>query len=100
MEYPSNKYILKVAMTGCGRIARDVHIPVLRRLTGVRLVAVADPRDEALEAAGELAPGCAIFHSQIEMLDAVEADAVFIAAPSDVHADLACGAMKRRKHIY
>jgi len=77
-----------------------VHIPVLRRLKGVQLVAIADPRDDARAPARELAPGCAFFHSQSEMLDAVDTDAVVIAAPSDVHAELACEAMKRCKHIY
>jgi len=90
----------KVALTGCGSIAREVHIPVLRRFKDVQLVAIADPRDDAFEAARQLAPGCAVFHTQDEMLDAVETDAVIIAAPSDVHAELACEAMSRRKHIY
>ncbi len=48
---------LNLALTGCGRIACDVHIPVLRRLRGVQLIAVADPRDEALQASCRLAPG-------------------------------------------
>jgi myo-inositol 2-dehydrogenase/D-chiro-inositol 1-dehydrogenase len=91
---------LKFALTGCGRIARDVHVPVIRRLSGVQLVAVADPHDESLESARHLAPGCAVFHSQDEMLDAVEADAVIIAAPSAVHAEMACQALGRRKHVY
>src|SRR5258708_4259930 len=91
---------LKFAISGCGRIARDVHIPILRRLPGVRLVAVADTDDEALAAARLLAPGCAIFHNQTEMLDAVEADALIIAAPSVAHAELACQAFSRRKHVY
>jgi len=91
---------LKFALTGCGRIARDVHIPVLRRLSGVQLVAVADPQEDALEAARRIAPGSAVFHSQEEMLDAVEADAVIVAAPSAAHAELACQAFGRRKHVY
>ena len=91
---------LKFALTGCGRIARDVHIPVLRRLPGVQLVAAADPQAEALDATRRIAPGCAVFHSQDEMLDAVEADAVIIAAPSAEHAELACQAFARRKHVY
>jgi predicted dehydrogenase len=99
MALPS-RHLRKVALTGCGCIAREVHLPLLRRLAGVQLVAVADTRDEAIEAARQLAPGCAVFHTQGEMLDAVETDAVIIAAPSDVHAGLACEAMRRRKHIY
>ena len=91
---------LKFALTGCGRIARDVHIPVLGRMPGVQLVAVADPREEAREAARQVAPGCAVFHRQDEMLDAVEADAVIVAAPSAEHAALACQAFARRKHVY
>lgn len=91
---------LKFALTGCGRIARDVHIPVLRRLAGVQLVAVADIQEEALEATRHIAPGCAVFHNQNEMLDAVGADAVLIAVPSAVHAEMACQAFRRRKHVY
>jgi predicted dehydrogenase len=91
---------LKFALTGCGRIARGVHIPVLRRLPGVQLVAAADPQAEALDATRRIAPGCAVFHSQDEMLDAVEADSVIIAAPSAEHAELACQAFARRKHVY
>jgi len=91
---------LRFALAGCGRIALDVHIPLLRCLSGVRLVAVADIREGALEAARQAVPGCALFRSQEEMLDAVEADAVIIAAPSGLHADLACQAFRRRKHVY
>ena len=91
---------LKFALTGCGRIACDVHIPVLRRLSGVQLVAVADPQEEVLEATRRISPGCAVFPSQNEMLDAVEADAVIIAAPSALHAELACQAFRSHKHVY
>lgn len=91
---------LRVAITGCGAIARLVHIPVLQRLKGAQLVAIADPCEDAREPARQLAPGCAFFRSQSEMLDAVDTDAVVIAASSHVHAELACEAMKRRKHIY
>jgi myo-inositol 2-dehydrogenase/D-chiro-inositol 1-dehydrogenase len=91
---------LKFALTGCGRIARDVHIPVLRRLSGVQLVAFADAQGEALEATRRIAPGCAVFQSQNEMLEAVEVDAVIIAAPSSLHAELASQAFGRRKHVY
>jgi predicted dehydrogenase len=91
---------LKFAISGCGRIARDVHIPILRGLPGVQLVAVADTEDEALAATRLLAPGCAIFHNQNEMLDAVKVDALIIAAPSAAHAELACQAFRRRKHMY
>ncbi len=93
-------HTLKFALTGCGRVARNIHIPVLRRLSGVQVVAVADPQDEALEATRHLLPDCTVFHSQNEMLDAVEADAVIIAAPSGVHAELACQAAQRRRHVY
>ena len=91
---------LKFALTGCGRIARDVHILILQRLPGVELIAVADPQEAALDAARRLAPGCAAFRSQHEMLDAVDADAVVVAAPSAVHAELTCQALARRKHVY
>jgi predicted dehydrogenase len=91
---------LKFALTGCGRIARQAHIPILRCLTGVQLVAMADTQDDALEAIRHMAPVCQVFRSQNEMLDTVEADAVIIAAPSGVHAELACQAIRRRKHVY
>src|SRR5579859_6877603 len=44
---------LKVGVIGCGHIATMAHLPNIRQLSGVRLVAVADARAEAARRVGE-----------------------------------------------
>lgn len=89
---------LRVAVVGTGHWAADVHIPGLRAV-GAQVVAVCGRRDERRR---EVARRFGIpqdFADWRKMLDQVEADAVSICTPNDLHAPIAIAAAKRGLHI-
>jgi myo-inositol 2-dehydrogenase/D-chiro-inositol 1-dehydrogenase len=80
---------IAIGLVGAGRIARLVHLPVLGRMDGCQIAAVADPDPAARAAAEGLAPGAGLFESTEEMLAAGSLDAVVVCAPSGLHASVA-----------
>jgi len=91
---------LRTALIGCGSLGVSVHLPILRGLPGVGLVALADPNAAALRAATALAPGAAPFEDYRELLARDEIDAVIVAVPTHLHARVATEALAARKHLY
>ncbi len=85
---------INIGLIGCGHIARWVHLPTLRRLPNVRVVAVADADPQRLPAG---VPG---FTDYRQLLDQPNLHAVVIAAPNAVHAELARAAFQCGKHVY
>lgn len=91
---------LRVALTGFGQVAADVHLPVLRRMPGVEVVAIADVDPGRRALARQLAPQVSAYESQEVMLAQSDVEAVIICAPSQWHADHAIAALQSGKHVY
>lgn len=91
---------LRVGLIGCGRIAQQVHLPNLRRLHGVRLVAFAEPQAASRQQTARLAPEAAAFEGYEELLDKTDVEAVVICLPNALHAVAAIAALERGKHVY
>jgi myo-inositol 2-dehydrogenase/D-chiro-inositol 1-dehydrogenase len=92
--------LVRVGAIGCGSIARAVHLPVLTRMTGVVITALADPDQASLAAAGRLAPNAARCRDADELLARDDVDAVLVTAPSGLHAELAVGVADAGRHLY
>lgn len=89
---------LRVAIVGAGWMAEQ-HAGELRRRDDVAVVGVADVdvgRAAALAGPG----GTPVFGAWEEMLDAVEAEAVWVCTPPATHAEVACGAFDRGAAVY
>ncbi len=83
---------VRVAVVGCGKIARDRHIPAISDTAGIELVAVADP-NAAMD-------GIAHFNSLDELLAAKHPiDAVALCTPPQTRHALAAAALKAGKHV-
>ena len=91
---------LRVALLGCGRIARMVHVDILRCLPGVELVAVADSDGGNLAALADRVPGVRTFNDFATAIAESNADAVVIALPPALHAPAAIQALRAGKHVY
>jgi predicted dehydrogenase len=91
---------LKVGLMGCGRIAHSVHLPILNRLRGVELVALAETDPERLERARHLVPKAITFDHYEKLLEMKEVEAVIICLPNDLHAEAAAGSFRQGKHVY
>ena len=88
---------LRVGVLGAGWVARARYIPVLRRLSGVEVVGIADRHPDR---ANTLAQTCnaRAFGTVEELLDA-GLDAAFICTSPFSHADLARSAISRGIHV-
>ena len=91
---------LRLGVIGCGQIARAIHLPVLRRISEARIVALAEPVDASRAAAAALAPGATAYSDYRELLNAGGLDAVVICAPPHLHAPSAIAAFDAGLHVY
>lgn len=86
---------LRVAVVGCGWAARTLHLPALRRSHAGVVVGACDPLPKARSA---VSPD-RHFAGWAEMLDAVACDAVLVATPPHLHAEVALAAISRGCHV-
>jgi predicted dehydrogenase len=90
---------LGVGVVGCGTIARFQHLPNLRRLRGARLAAIADPDPEARRRA-ERRHRVPAFATAEELLALPAVDAVVVATPTHLHAELGVRAAAAGKPFF
>jgi len=88
--------MIRVGLIGYGYAGRTFHTPLIRATPGLELVAVSSSRPERVTA--DL-PGIAVLPSPGDLLATPSIDLVVIAAPPDVHAPLAAGALRAGKHV-
>lgn len=89
-----------IGLIGCGHIARSVHLKILARLPGARVVALAEPDEGSRAAALVEAPGARGLRDYRELLEDPAVAAVVIALPSGLHAEAAVAALEAGKHVY
>lgn len=91
---------VRIAVLGCGGIARVAHLPSLARTPGARVVALSDMDPAALAAAGALAPGARTVAHYAHVLEMADVDAVIVALPPAMHAEAAIAALEHGRHVY
>jgi predicted dehydrogenase len=91
---------LKIALLGCGRAARYLHLPVLMKLPQVELLAVAEAESERRAEVQASCPAANVFESYEELLSESELDAVVISLPNSLHVPAAAAAFARGLHVY
>jgi predicted dehydrogenase len=89
-----------VGVVGCGQVARHIHLPILRGLPDVAVVALVDPDPGQRALASQLCPEASQFSQLSDLWDTVLVDAILIAAPTGQHAELIMQALARGVHIY
>ncbi|MBO9605995.1 MAG: Gfo/Idh/MocA family oxidoreductase [Paenibacillaceae bacterium] len=91
---------IRIGIIGAGGIARDRHIPNLRRLPGVRLVGAANRTPEsAKRAAAEFGLERA-YDDWRQLLEDDGIDAVFVCAQPYMHREMTLAALERGKHVF
>jgi len=91
--------VLRIALIGAGRHAQH-HARAILRCPGARLVAVADPSEQAQAAMKAIVPDVKSYATPEEMLGADRFDVVHICTPPVSHAVLARKALDAGCHIY
>lgn len=90
--------MIRVAIVGSGRWGIN-HVRAFARARLGRVVAVCDPSEAARERARAFAPGARLTGSYEEVLASEGVDAVVLATPARLHAEMAEAALAARKHV-
>lgn len=99
LKSPDRSPALRIGVLGCGRLARQVHIPALLGSPDFTIAAVADAARTAADGAAAAA-GAPAFLDAGALLSDVELDAILIAAPPAAHAELAVMAFEAGLAVY
>lgn len=92
--------MVKVGIIGCGGIAFGKHLPSLKQLDNVEIMAFCDiDIERATQAKDEYgAEGAKVFTDYHELLE-MELDAVHVCTPNNTHAEISIAAMRKDKHV-
>jgi len=91
---------VRLAVLGCGEVARGHHLPWLRRMPDASVVVVADADPAALAATPTLAPGAVAVGDWRDALDTPGLDAVLVCLPNRLHAPAVEAAAELGLHVY
>lgn len=91
---------LRYGMVGAGNRGRNVHMPILRRqVPEVQIAAICDITPENLQTALDANPGAKGFNDYRRMLAESDLDAVVVAVPNFLHAEVTIAALEAGKHV-
>ncbi|NLB82043.1 MAG: Gfo/Idh/MocA family oxidoreductase [Clostridiaceae bacterium] len=93
--------MLKIGIVGCGGIANGKHMPALKKIKEVEMVAFCDiVKDRAQKAAAEFGvEGANVYESYVEMLEKEQLDIVHVCTPNKSHATISIAAMESDCHV-
>ena len=91
---------MRVGMIGCGQIAKMVHVPDYACCPEAELIALCDLIPEKAHAlADKWAPGAVIYTDYKKMLREARLEAVTVAVPNWLHAQITIDALKAGCHV-
>lgn len=91
---------LKVGVVGCGGVAQVVHLPILKKMPDVDVVALCDVDVRKATIVANRFGVKKIFGDIEEMFRQCTLDAVFILTPSNMHLPMSLIALKNGAHIF
>lgn len=93
--------VYRIGIVGCGGIANGKHLPSLKKLNNVEMVAFCDIVVERAEkAASEYgAEGAQVYSDYRELLKDQSLDIVHVLTPNDFHAEVTIAALEADKHV-
>ncbi len=94
------KSSVRLGIAGCGRATREHHLPALSALPEFTVVAVADTDTKRMEEAATRFSIPARFGSCRELLESGRVDAVAVATPTPVHAEIGLDVLRAGKHLF
>lgn len=91
--------VIYVGVVGCGRIAALVHLPLLQKIKGFEIVALADIHPPNLKEVAEKFGINERYPSHKDMLGQADIEAVVICTPPKHHFQIALDSIQRGKHV-
>jgi predicted dehydrogenase len=92
--------IVNIGILGMGAVATRVHVPALKRISGVRIAAFAEAHGARRQTAAALIPKAEPYEDYHQLLQSDCCEAVLICLPNHLHAAAAIEALEHQKHIY
>lgn len=99
-EVATERREVRLGIIGCGRVVQIAHMDAISRAGGARVAAFADSDEPRLMETARRAPGAVAHSDWRKVLDDPEVDAVLIAVPPALHAEVAVAAFESGKHVY
>ncbi len=93
--------VVKIGIIGCGGIANAKHMPALKKLDNVQMVAFCDIEVERAQKAAEKfgAEGAKVYADYKELLKDASIEAVHVLTPNNSHSPISIDAMEAGKHV-
>ncbi|GBD07290.1 Putative UDP-kanosamine synthase oxidoreductase subunit [bacterium HR21] len=90
----------RVAVVGVGNVAQTIHLPLLKRLPDVEVVAVCDRVASKARMVAERFGIPHAFSRLEELWQLEELQIVDVCTPTDSHPEIACAALEQGKHVF
>jgi predicted dehydrogenase len=92
--------MIGIVIVGAGNIAQSIHLPLLKSMSGVKIVAICDRQVSKARILAEKYGVPHAFRSLDDALGLPGVDAVFVTTSTDAHASLAMQAIEAGKHVF
>ncbi len=96
---PQPDETVRFGLIGCGRVANHFYLPIVPSLSRGRLSAVADCDPDQLEPIRRRFPGIKTFADHRQLLKEGGVEAVIVATPPYLHADMTIDAIRAGMHV-
>lgn len=95
-----NARVIRLGVVGCGRVTESRHLPALRGVSGVEVVALSDVDAARLESVSGKFGVARRYEDYAELIEAGEVEAVAVCVPPRLHAEVALAALAAGKHVF
>lgn len=92
---------IKVGLVGCGFIGTGKHLPMMKQIEDVEVVAFCDPVIEIAEKAAKQygTPHATVCTDYRQVIDCKDIEVVHVCTPNSTHAEITVAALKAGKHV-
>ena len=91
---------ISIGIIGFGQLSERVHLPILSKTSGIRIVAIAEADASRRLISTRMVPRGRIFDNFHALLADPKVDAVVVSLPTGLHAEAAIAARLADKHLY
>jgi predicted dehydrogenase/uncharacterized protein (DUF362 family) len=91
---------MKAGIVGCGRIATMVHLPLLKKIDGLTVVAATDTNEKRVSEILEKYHIDEGYADCRQMLEKADVDAVYVCTPPETHFQIVMDCINHDKHVF
>ena len=100
LKAPKAPRMVRIGIIGCGGIANGKHMPSLKKLANVEMVAFCDIVEErAVKAAAEYGTNAGVYTDYRELLKDKSIDVIHVLTPNKSHSFITVAALESGKHV-